>query len=791
MGSLKLLLRTFFKKGKYNLIKILSLSVGLALGLVLIAQVYFEQSYNDFFPDKERIYMVMSNYTTPDMEDGIFTQTSGAVVVGMKAEMPEIEAATRFTWLTRGYIVTPDKKRYDTRIILADSCLFDIFPQEILIGDVKEVLSRPMYALVSKEIAEKMGGIDQAVGQTFYIDSRPGRSLTIGGVFEDIPNNSHLSYNVVVSLNSIDQFMGDGSLNWVGNDRYMSYVKLYPDIKPENLKEGIEKTRNKYLPLNDLKKAGVDINWSLKPLAEIHIGDENTKRMVLIFSILALALIFTAVMNYVLIVISSLVNRSREMAVNKCYGASEKDIYFRMLLETLFDLIISVVFALLIILISRGMILSLLGTTLYDLFTGKSILLLLTVCVIVFFVAALLPGYLYARIPIAVAFRNFSESKRYWKLGLLFIQFIAAGFFITLLVIIGRQYNYMLNDDPGYDYDNIAYSNLSGVDSDLRQKALEEVKRLPNVVEVTTSTQLLFNGASGNNIYLPGDERDLFNIADLEYVGNNYLDFMGIPIIEGRSFIEDTPSSTEVMVSRSFVEKMMNYADWSDGAVGKSIYISYHSKGREILFTICGVYEDFRLGIIGGQDTRPTIMLYSNVPRSGLLIKFHKETPEALTEVSDVLTRLLPDKVVEVYSYSGEMMDLYRDSKNFRNSVMIAGIVTLIICLIGLIGYTNDEMNRRKKETAIRKVNGATILDIERLFLRDISWMALPSITLGCMIAYFVANSWLEKFADKLELTLFVFIGCGLMVLLIILAAVAINCYRAASENPAESVKSE
>ncbi len=791
MGNFKMLFRSFFKKGKNNLIRIISLSIGLALGLVLIARVYFEQSYNEFFPDKERIYQVISNYSTTEGSKA-YSQTPGAVAVGMKTELPEVEVATRYTWLAfEAVMVTPDKKKYNGNIILGDSCLFDIFPRPVLAGDVKQVLSRPMYVMISRTIAENIGGINQAVGKTFVFDSRPGKTLTIGGVFEDIPKNSHLQYDVIVSMASIDQFMWDGSMNWVGNDRYVSYVKLLPGVNPDVLVPGLDQLKEKYLPLEELKKSGVGIDWDFKPLLEIHVGDEETKRMMLILSLLAVALLFTAVMNYVLIVISSLVNRSKEMAVNKCYGASERDIYFRMFTETFLDLVISIFLSVLLIFVFRGTILSLLGTTVSDLFTFKSILLLIGVCIFVFLIAAFVPGYLYARIPVAVAFRNFTKSKRYWKLGLLFFQFIAASLFVTLLVIIGRQYDFMLNKNPGYNYENLAYCSLTGVDAGLRQKAIDETLRLAEVSEVTTASTLYFQYASGNNIYLPNDDRELFNIADLYSVGNGYLKQMEIPILQGRSFQENTSSSREVMVSQSFIEKIMKFVDWPDGVVGKSIIITEHSQGGNDPFTICGVYEDIQIGIIGRQDLRASVMFYSDKPSSYLLIKFHKQTAEDMQKVSDMLTKLLPDKNIVVNSYATEMRNQYSDSERFRNSVLVGGIVTLLICLIGLIGYTNDEINRRRKETAIRKVNGATTFDILRLFLVDVSWMAIPAITLGCMIAYFIANTWLEKFADKAELTILLFVGCALAVLLIILTVVMINCYRAANENPAEIVKSE
>ena len=792
MDIFKILFRRLFKRGKNSAIKIISLSTGLALGLVLIAKVYFEQSYNNFFPDTERIYLVTYSFETEE-DDGTFEMVPGGVAIGMKDELPEVEFATRYTWLSdETVLVASDKNKYRGNIFMGDSCLFNIFPRNILAGDVKDALSRPMYAMISDELAEKMGGALTVIGQTFEPENMPGKIFTIGGVFEALPNNTHLKYDVVVSMASVGKIMWEGSsTNWVGNDRYLAYVKLYPGIKPENLREGIDVMRKKYLPMEELEKAGVDINFGLKPLGEIHTGDENTKRMMLMFSILAISLLFTAVMNYVLIVISSLVGRSKEMAVNKCYGASKKNIYYRMMLETGVDICVSLVIAAMLVLFLRGTVLSLLGTTVDDLFTINSMWILLLVCFVIFIIAAVIPGYLYSHITVAVAFRNFSESKRLWKLGLLFIQFTAAAFFVTLLLIVGRQYNFMVNDSPGYNFEDLAYCSLFGVNGELRQKALDEVGRMPEVAEVTTCFYLPFHGASGNNIYLPNDDRELFNIADLYSVGDNYLNIMNIPVIEGRNFIEKTPSSKEIMVSRSFIKEILKFADWSDGVVGKSIRITEHSDNRFDYYTICGVYEDIRLGIIGSQDTRPTVMFYSDKPCPFLLVKYHDLTSEAIRKTTTLLQSIMPDREIIVNSYSSEMVNMYSDSANFRNSILAAGLVTLIICLMGLIGYANDETNRRKKETAIRKVNGATALDIQRMFLKDINYIALPAITIGCIIAYFIANSWLEKFADKANLTVALFAGCGIIVLFIILITVSIRSHSAANENPAERIKSE
>lgn len=774
------------------MIKIISLGVGLAMGLVLIAKVFLEQTYDDFFPEAELIYRINSNASAGDSEEREFAQVSGAIAPGMKAEIPEVQVATRWTWIGREVtFFNQDRKKYVGNVVFGDSCLFDIFTRPILAGDPKDILSRPMYAMVSRKIAERMGGESTVIGQTIELNSHPGKVITIGGIFEDIPENSHLSYNVIFSMPSLSQFSYDGTMNWVGNDRYIGYVKLLPGVTPESLAPAVVKMQEKNQPMDELEKAGVKLGYSFSPLLELHKGTPEVKRMFILLSLLAFALIFTAVMNYVLIVISSLVNRSKEIAVNKCYGASNNDIYKKMLSETLVHLLSSLLLAAILIFAFRGLIENLLSASFTILFSWRACLLLLIVCLVVFLMSGLIPGYLYARIPIASAFRNYNENKRFWKLGLLFVQFMATGFLITLLVVIGKQYDYMIKDKPGYAYENLAYVPLSGVNNELRSRAIEEVGRLSEVKTVTTASQLPIGWLSGNNIYLPGDDRELFNIADLYWVGNNYLEMMEIPVIEGHSFTENVVKSSEVMVSRGFVDKITQLVDWPDGVIGKSINITEHSDGENNAFTICGVYENVRLGTMDREDSRPSVMFYSSRPSQLLMIKYHDQTPELNQKVSELLSNLMPDKDIVVYSYPSEMQNAYSDSRKFRDSVMLGGIVALIISLIGLIGYTNDEMNRRRKETAIRKVNGATILNILYLFLKDIARIALPALIIGCSAAAYVGSKWQEQFSDKATLTLVLFMISGLLVLAVILAVVSLNSYRAASANPAESVKSE
>ena len=793
MKNLNIALRSLFKKGRSNGIKILSLGVGLAMGLVLISKVCFERSFDKFYPDSDRIYRLHENIIR-DGEYKSYGQVSGGVATAMQVEIPEVEKATRLTYIggDKELFKTQDGNRYSARyVVMGDTNVFDLLPRPILIGDPKETLSRPGYVMISNRIAKLLGGAEQAVNKEFEFESSPGQTYTIGGVFEDVPENSHLRFEIVASLEGMSKWSRE---NWLGNDRYLGYVKLYPGTDPESLTTAIREMQGRHCDLEEVKKAGIDLTYSLVPLMDMHSNSDEVKSMNSLLGFLAFVLIFTAAMNYVLIVISTLINRTKEVAVHKCYGASDKNLFGMIMSETCLHMLISLLLAAFLIVLFRTKTEELLGATLGALFSTQTIVILIGVCIVIFFITGLIPTYMFLRIPVAAAFRNFKESRRYWKLCLLFIQFLATAYLVALLSVINKQYDYMVNVDPGYAYEKLAYCSTQGVEESVRNTAIEELRKIPEVDKVSACYDLPISGMSGNNVSLPGDDRELFNIADMYWVKDDFFSLMEIPVIEGEVFRSDGSASNKVMVSRSFVEKMEQVAGWTGSAIGKNIIITEHSQNGEP-FTICGVYEDVCIGrsrksATGTPDTRPTALFYDRYAPM-ILIKFHEMSPENIKKAQKVLEDVMPDRNVTVTAYYMDMIDLYKDSRTFRDSVMIGGIVTLIIALIGLLGYTSDETNRRGREIAIRKVNGATAWSILKMISKDISYIAIPAIVIGMTVAYYSGTGWLEKFTEKAPIGFFIFLAGAMMVYVLIIACVLYRAWAVSNSNPVDSLKSE
>lgn len=781
--------RSLFKKGRHNEIKILALGVGLALGLVLISKVCFQLSYDNFYPDSERIYQVQENIALGDQKVENWGGTSGAVAPTIKAEIPAVVAATRVDVMGREEkaFFTPDKKKYSAKFIMADSCFYDVLPRPMVAGDARQVLSRPLYALVSKSIADRLGG--EAMGLSFELDGFLGRAITIGGVFEDVPENTHLEYDVVLSLASFNPLYGWDCLdNWFGCDRFSSYIKVMPGIGREAMEAEIGKVVDRHLDPEQLKKEGVEYRLSLRELESIYIKEPEVERMPIMLALIAFALLFASVMNYVLIEISSLVTRTKEIAIYKCYGASGRNVSGMIFSETLVHLVLSLIVAVLLILAFRETVEELVKASLGALFTWRTCLVLGGVCVGIFIVAGLIPSQLFMRIPVASAFRSFKESRRVWKKALLFIQFTVAAFLVALLVVIGLQYNRMVNDDPGYAYDRLIYSILFGVPSRGIQTAMEEVSRLPGVDGVSTAYVIPIFAGSGDIVFQPGSTEAALHFYDMYGIDAAYVPLMEISILQGTNFEIGKTDSAEVLISKQMADKLAMTFGWKDGVVGKQIEVSGH---RLPAYTVRGVYEDIRVGAINEKEMKPSALFYSQSPESTLLVKLNEVNQENMKRVEETLKKVLPDKDIVVNSYRASMTDLYQDSRIFRDAVLWGGIVTLLITFIGLIGYTNDEINRRSKEIALRKINGATTRDILSMLSIDALYMALPAVLFGVIGAYMAGEKWLEQFVEKISLNPLIFVGSAAVILGVVALTVVLRSWVVANDNPVESLRAE
>ncbi len=567
--------------------KVFSLGVGIAISFVLIAKVCFESSYDDFYKDVDRIYTIITDYTQHGNSSSS-ARISGGVALGFMQYVPGVECATR----TTGYFSTNNFKKDDKSIItgnfsFADTCFFDVFHRPILIGNPKKILNEKYHVMVSRRFAEKIAPLDEVVGKQISHEDQPGLVMTIAGVFEDFPDNGSMHYDVLMAMNTYPDW---STHNWLGNDRYSGYVKLQEGTNPALLRSAIRLMQEKNQPLTEMEKEGRSIRYYLSPFNKFHTSDPFVRTLIIILSVVSVVLLGVSLMNYGLIAISEMVERSKQIGVLKCYGAQSADLYRMLITKTLATVGLSLLLSVVLIWAFQPLIEELMGVKLLSMLIPETLIMLAGILLLLIVLSVVIPGYLYSRVPVGVVFRRYKANKRTWKLSLLLFQFVINIFLLCFLLVVSAQYNKALNADVSYSYDRLYYSYARGVSTENIVRCVALLKKQPKIEAVERAYGLPLDGASGNNIYLPNDSQgELFNVADCYSVTAGFLDMLQIPIEEGRL----SKPGNEVMVSRRFVEKMKEFADWKDGAIGKEILISEHSDNHRDPFVITGIYSDY------------------------------------------------------------------------------------------------------------------------------------------------------------------------------------------------------
>jgi putative ABC transport system permease protein len=799
MNPFKLAFRHLFRQGEHTTTRIISLATGLAFGILLLAEVFYYYSYDSFYPDAGRIYVVHENFKMDKSVDKLTShpRVSGAIAPGLKSEVPGIEAACRLNSIGKNVFYTENLNSYEAEFSLSDEFLFDVLSRTVVSGNPKEILKTPDLCMISDKIARAIGG--EVIGKVITLKRFPDKKLTIAGVFKDLPENTNYKYDILISMVSTKQFTWDGTDNWLGNDRYYSCVKLAPGVRPESLAPAVRKMQELHQDISKLEKeqGGLILKYSFLPIRKIHA--DKVKDMIIILSTIAIAVLFVSLMNYILLTLSALVNRAKSSAIYKTFGAQTEHLQQLIFIETFMLFTISVIGAILIIAASRPIAESQLQHSLSAVLNPYVIWPLLGIIVVLILVTGYLPGRFFSRIPVATIFRSYKLKNKTWKLILLTIQFIGASFILTLMVIVTMQYSRMKNADHGYQTKGVYYGSTVGMEGNKLSAVLNELRAMPEVEKVGLGFDLPIHGASGNNIRSQDKKSEMFNVADFYQADENFLSILNIQASVGQNFSPQDAAVNDVLISKKGAELLKLNNGWTEGVVGKQIEITEHDPA-----TVRGVFPDFIINSMADPDMRPSVFFYlpeekfvqMKIDRPAasflILIKVHEGTGNGLIKkITTVLNLGMPQKDASISSLEDELRNKYNAEKGFRNALLAGNIVILLISVIGLLGYTTNEANRHQKEVAIRKISGATLPDILRIFVLELEYIAIPSVLAGLIGALLTVNKWMQNFAIKVPLHVGTFVLCGLSVVLLVALVAAVNYYRTANRNPIEALRYE
>lgn len=785
------MLKFFTSDLKRNILKIVCLSTGLAIGFLLIAKIYFEMTHDTLFKDADRLVKINESIIR-EGDYQMFDCTPGAIAPGLKSYAPQIESATRITRFLDPTDITFDdgQSLKVPGITLADSCFFSTLGVDVVQGDASETFSEPDVCAIPLSLASKIDG--DPIGMTFSIKAmrHDEYKVRVVAVYEDMPINSSIRNDVFLSLPTIGKFSYDGRDNWMGNDRYYSYAKLMPGATADDVKPHVAKMIEDHIPADVLET--IHLNFEPIPLSRESLKDSSIRTTVGIIGILAVLMLMSASLNYLLIVIGQLAKRGKEMAVRKCYGTSQAGIFWRVFFESLFFLIVSLGLGVLLVFCFPDLCSRLLGAEPAQLFTTGNVWLWEGVVLTALLaITGVVPAWIYCRTPVAHSFRSNVKSRRGWKLALLSVQFFSCGLLVCLLSLVTRQYSNMWNLDLGVDTENVGIASVWAVDKATIRNITAELKQLPEVENAATAHQDFLFNASGNNIRTdPGNMEKERNVADFYEADRDIFPTLGIEFTEGGTFSETADSvNNEVIVEERMRQIFRDVFELDgDRLVGQKFYITDHSLEP---YTIRGVVKDMRRGgfIDEYADKRPAVMFPGNGTHSQLYVRFKNLNPESLKAAQEVIARHVPD--IYITPYSETVVSFTQSVKNTGVAIIIVSIAILVIALIGLMSYTADEVRKRSKEIAVRKVHGTDAYKIIGLFCKDVLAVALPSLLAGGAVAVIVSEKWLRQFTDRVSSGIAVMVACILLLVSIITAIVVWNTRKIAHANPINHLRSE
>lgn len=768
MKQLYYTIQTLLRGRGSNIIKVISLTLGLLVGILLFARVAFELNYDSYYSEPENLCITLRTGISDGIKKEPNIDNYGKLAEAIRENFPdEVEDATVLDLFSQSPLYHEGKKMEHVILATSKSHVFSTLGIKVLLGDVSQ-LDRVDVIFISRSLARRLFADANPIGKTINIEI--DYPLTVQGVFEDIPENTEFHFDGVYSFDTRSKQYGSERGGWGYDSSYHCMVRFRHPDEREKVEVRMPEMLKKYI--HNYK--GQSEEYSFMTPSQYHLQKPESRKIVMILSILGFAILLVAGMNNVLISVSSLAQRAKSVGIHKCNGASDGHIYRMFLYESALLILLSLLFVTVLLFTFKLEIEDLSGASLKALFTWQTLWVPILVSLVLFLVIGLFPGKLFAAIPVTQVFHRFTAHRFVWKRSLLFIQFTGIAFILGLLMVILLQYHQVMTRDMEYKVDNLAvgwspYREIDKMDGILRG--------LPIVEEFCNASTIIYGGYMGQP-YTDAHGKEF--MGRIEFVDEHYVPVMGLQIIKGRNIQQDK----EILIN----EEMVRQIGWTDSPIGKNL-----EDGKNNFGTIVGVVKDYV--VQSAYMPQAPVALMSNLEWMNVLNKrniiLKEPFGENLAKINTLMKEAFPTVDIVFRSARQEIDKQYQEVRRFRNVVIIASIAILLIALMGLFGFVNDEIQRRSKEIAIRKVNGAEVPDILRLVSGNIFWTALSAVLVGIVFAYIVSNKWLEQFSDRVSVNGGHFLVVIIIILLLIMGSVIGRSWNVANENPVNSIKNE
>lgn len=787
--------RNLLKNKQYSLLTIAGLSLSLVICILIFGFIKLHLSYDDFHTDKDKIYRVVTELrsTTNSHSGGVPTP----LPVLIKERESFAQKVIRTYSAPNVRITVSDSNgahhyKEAEGVVFAEPDFFDVFNFPLKAGSAKSALSNPNTVLLTEELAQKYFGEENPIGKSILLDGE--YELAVDGVLQDIPANTQFKSGIYVSFSSFKTYMP-----WLSDDGFWGgissgmqcYLVLQPHVSPREVEDILSDYTEKY----PIGSSDTRAYYSLQPLSDIHFnsmyGGTMERSSLWILTAIGLLLLVTACVNFVNLATARALHRSKEVGVRKVMGGRSSQLFWQFIFETaqisLLAILVALIGAYLVIPMANARFNLNIGLGVFS--DRYFIYFLGTLFLLITILAGSYPAIVMGRFkPMAALRGKFSlqnlggfNTRRALIVG----QFVIAQVMIISAVVIMGQMDYVLDAPLGFDKDAIVMVSM-GDDSRQNKTALKnELVRIKGVEQVSLCNDA---PASENgwmtNIQFGDQTEELDFLTNMKMVDEDYLSTFGLTLVSGRN-LTHSDSVREMLVNEALLHRLG--VPSPEEALGREITANGgNMKGR-----IVGVVRDFH-GNSFHEQISPTLLTSDLGYYESYAIKLNMEDSKStLAEIEEVWKRDYPNQPFEFEYLDDRITRFYQNEATTLSAVQLFTGIAILIGAMGLYGLVSFMVVQKTKEVGIRKVMGSSSLEIIWIFGREFTRLILLAFIVAAPVGWFLMKNWLENFEFKIQQ------GLGLYILTLgftcVIAAVTIGyqTIRAASVNPANSLRSE
>ena len=789
--NLKIAWRQLLKNRLVSGINILGLVLGLTVGIFILMYVQHENSYDQWIPEKENIYRVYRPYANGTKGN---LSTPSPLANALQAKVPGVVAASLVSG-GQDVLIEWKNEQYSIRDIKrVDSTFFQTFPFEFEHGNKKTLLEKMDLAILSFATAQRIFGSQNPVGEIIVFEN--SKQLEIAGVLPQPEGPTHLETDIYVIEKREQGY-------WTGGGGH-TYLRLSPSVKIKSVEDVIYQVAKKEITLEFIED-GDEVSesdfpkWKLQPITEIHMGSQmmgvtsassgNPWQMGIII-LIGLLILGLAAINYINLATAQMSTRAKEVGIRNVTGATRMQLIRQFLSEalvvTFFALSIAVIFSNIFLpyfneVVSRPI-------KFRDMLDVQTIFLTIGMGLFTGLVTGLFPAFYLARIQPSESLKNqvFKNKKAgAYRSALIVTQFSMSIGLVLFVMLVWQQVDFMLKKDLGFEKEQIAVFRINQESNvnDFQAKK-NQLLQIPGVASVSQISRHPGSFVPNYTMKIEGIERE--KSVNLLFGDLDWNSTFEISLKQGRFFSNEYPTDTSssFVVNNAFVEKFA-----LENPIGHRMKFS----GDKNYSTIIGVTEDFHYKGLQSKIAPVAICARMNEAwMGGVAVRFEtKEIGSSLALVSDYWRKMEPVFPVTFSFLDEEFAKQYQSYAHFGKRLTYATILCLFLALIGLFGLTVFTIQRKTKEIGIRKVLGASVLNIVGLLSKDFLKLVGIAFFIAAPIAWYFVNGWLENFAYRLGIQWWVFLLVGVFAIGVSLLTVGLQSLKAALADPVNSIRSE